>query len=225
MQKEKTILDILGPVMTGPSSSHTAGAVRLGLMAAKISGSPVLNVKLNLYNSFAKTGKGHGTQNALLAGLLGFNVDACEIKNAQLIAMEKGLEFQFAYFDDYNRHPNSADFIIKNEEGLQFTVKGSSIGAGEICISEINGFSFNLKGDYNTLLMMYKDTPGMIYRVANLIQSRNINIASMVCDRNAKGKSASMGICLDSMLPEETYLKLKEINDVYMIRFIERLKF
>ncbi len=225
MQNKKTILDILGPVMAGPSSSHTAGAVRLGLIAGKILGSKPKKVTFNLYNSFAKTGKGHGTGNALIAGLLGFDVDSDEIKNAPLIALDFGLDYKFNLFDDYNRHPNSVDFIMEDSSGLSLTVKGASTGAGEILIEEINGFSFNIRGDYNTLLLMYKDTPGMIYRAANLIQSRNINIASMNCDRNAKGKDASMGICLDSPLPESVFAQLKEIKDIYMIRYIERLKF
>lgn len=223
MQHEKTILDILGPVMAGPSSSHTAGAIRLGLLAGRIFGETPCSVVFNLYNSFAKTGKGHGTQNALTAGILGFDVDADEIKTSPLIALERGIDTSFNYFEDYNRHPNSVDFIIKNKN-LEMTVKGASIGAGEVLIDEINGYSFNLRGDYDTLLLMYKDTPGMIYRAANLIQSRNINIASMNCDRSAKGKGASMGICLDSPLPSEVYDKLKEIDDVYIIRLIGKLK-
>lgn len=222
MQNRKNILDILGPIMVGPSSSHTAGALRLGLMARKIFGSTPKKVVFNLYNSFAKTGKGHGTQFALLAGLLGYNVDSVEIKKSFDLAKEAGLEFQFNYIDDYNRHPNSVDFdMISN--GLNLTVKGCSVGAGEILIEEIDGFSFNLRGDYNSLLLMYKDTPGMIYKVTNLIQSYGINIASMNCDRQAKGKGASMGICLDSKLPDEAYLKLKEIEDVYLIRLIGKL--
>ncbi len=222
MQNKKTILDVLGPIMAGPSSSHTAGAVRLGLLALKIFGSTPSNVQCNLYNSFAKTGKGHGTQNALIAGLLGLNVDSFDIKNSFEIASKKGLKYSFNYIEDYNRHPNSVDFIMNNNV-LSMTIKGASTGAGEVSINEINGFSFNLKGDYPTLLLMYKDTPGMVYRVANLIQSVNINIASMVCDRSQKGEGASMGICLDSPLPDGLFEKIKNIDDIYLIRFIERL--
>ncbi|MCD8024450.1 MAG: L-serine ammonia-lyase, iron-sulfur-dependent subunit beta [Candidatus Gastranaerophilales bacterium] len=223
MQNKKTVLDILGPVMVGPSSSHTAGALRLGLLAGRIFGSGLKNVEFHLYNSFAKTGKGHGTQNALIAGLLGLNTDDEKIKSSPLLAMERGLEYNFSYFDDYNRHPNSVDFIMSDKNGLKITVKGSSIGAGEVVIEEINGYSFNLRGDYPTLLLMYKDTPGMIYRVANLIQSRSINIASMICDRAQKGAGASMGICLDSSLSDEVYEQIEKIEDIYMIRLIGKL--
>ncbi len=222
MKNKKNILDILGPSMIGPSSSHTAGALRLGLIAGKIFGEDIKKISFNLYNSFAKTGKGHGTENALIAGILGFKADDAEIKIADKIAKEKNIEIKFNYLEDYTRHPNSVDFIIENNASTM-TIKGSSVGAGEIVIEEIDGFSFDLKGDYDTLLLMYKDTTGMIYRVANLIQSRNVNIASMKCDRCAKGKGASMGICLDSKLPLEAYNKLKEIEDVYLIRLIERL--
>ena len=225
MQNKKTILDILGPVMVGPSSSHTAGACRLGLIAGKIFGSVPNKVVFNLYNSFVKTGQGHGTQMALLAGILGFDVDSVEIKNSFEIAKCRNIQFEFNNFEDYNRHPNSVDFIMQNNEGETITVKGCSIGAGEILIEEINGFSFNFKGDYNTLLLMYKDAPGMIYRVANLIQAQNINIASMNCDRKAKGMGASMGICFDSKLPYSLFEKIKTIGGIYLIRYIERLKF
>ncbi len=225
MQNKKTILDILGPIMIGPSSSHTAGACRLGLIAGKIFGSTPKKVVFNLYNSFVKTGMGHGTQMALLAGILGFDVDSVDIKNSFEIAKNKNIEFEFNNFEDYNRHPNSADFIIEGENSEKIVVKGCSIGAGEILIEEINGFLFNFKGDYNTLLLMYKDVPGMIYRVANLIQSQNINIASMNCDRAAKGLGASMGICLDSKLTSDLFEKIKEIDGIYLIRYIERLKF
>lgn len=223
MQNRKTILDILGPVMVGPSSSHTAGAARLGFLAGKIFGEKPSYIVFNLYNSFAKTGFGHGTQNALLAGIMGFGVDAPEIKTSYELAKKSGINFEFNYLDDYTRHPNSVDFIISNPN-LKMIIKGSSVGAGAVVIEEVDGYSFNLRGDYETLLLMYKDTPGMIYRVANLIQSRNINIASMNCDRCAKGKGASMGICLDSKLPLDIYNLLSEIEDIYVIRLIGKLK-
>lgn len=209
--------------MAGPSSSHTAGALRLGFLAGKIFGSIPKKVIFNLYNSFAKTGKGHGTDCALVAGILGFEVDASEIKNSKEIAKNCGLEIEFNYFDDYNRHPNSVDFIMSDEK-LNMTVKGCSVGAGEVLVEEIDGYSFNLRGDYETLLLMYKDAPGMVYKVANLIQSENVNIASMSCDRCAKGKGASMGICLDSPLPDKVYQEIKELDDVYIIRLIGKLK-
>lgn len=220
MQNKKTILDILGPVMVGPSSSHTAGAVRLGFLAGKIFGSIPEKIVFNLYNSFAKTGMGHGTQNALIAGILGYDVDAIETKNAFEIAKSKGLEIKFNLFEDYNRHPNSVDFIFDDK----MIIKGISTGAGEVLIKEVNGFSFNLKGDYDTLLLMYKDTKGMIYRVTNLIQSRNINIASMNCDRSSKGGGASMGICLDSAPVDDIFDELKKIDDIYLIRLLGKLK-
>ena len=222
MQNKKSVLDILGPVMIGPSSSHTAGAVRLGKLSGEIFGQTIKSVVFNLYNSFAKTGFGHGTQNAILAGILGFNVDDVKIKDSFNIAKKSGLNFEFNYFDDYTRHPNSVDITMKNNE-LEMTVKGASVGAGEVVIQDINGFSFNIRGEYDTLVLMYKDAPGMIYRVASLIQSKNINIASMNCDRSARGKNASMGICLDSKLPLSVYEKIKQIDDMYIIRLVRKL--
>lgn len=222
MQKTKSLFDVIGPVIIGPSSSHTAGAVRLGLIAGKIYGEKPEKVKFILYNSFAKTGKGHGTDKGLLGGVLGFNVDDERIKEAFEIANEKNLSFEFEYLEDYNRHPNSVDIIF--EGARKMSVSGNSVGAGEIIINKINGYSFNIDGDYPTLVLIYKDKPGMVYRVSALLQGQDVNIASMHCDRNARGEEASMGICLDSPVSENILAELNKIDEIYLIRNIEALK-
>lgn len=221
MSKNKTLLDIIGPSMIGPSSSHTAGACRIGLMAGRIFGSTIKRVDFTLYNSFAKTGFGHGTELALLAGVMGFYPDNPLLKDADKIAKENEIEFNFHYKADYSVHPNTVDISFLGEDEVKVT--GVSLGAGEICINKINGYKFDLRGDYTTLILIYKDAPGVVYRVTNLIQSQNVNIASMHCDRNAKGQVASMGIALDNEVSEYTLKKLSEINDMYFIRKLEKI--
>lgn len=222
MQKNKTLFDVIGPVIIGPSSSHTAGAVRLGLLAGKIYGQKPQKVKFTLYNSFAKTGKGHGTDKGLLGGVLGFNVDDERIKNAREIAQNEDVEYEFEYREDYNRHPNSVD--IDFESPIKMRLSGNSLGAGEVVINKINGYSFNINGDFPTLVLIYKDKPGMVYRVSALIQHQDVNIATMHCDRNAKGEEASMGICLDSVLPDYVIEELQKIDEIYLIRNIEAIE-
>ena len=221
MQKTKTLFDVIGPVMIGPSSSHTAGAVRLGLLAGKIYGKTPENVKFVLYNSFAKTGKGHGTDKGLLGGVLGFNVDDERIKNACEIARERGIAYEFEFREYNNRHPNSVEIIFENPDRM--TLCGSSLGAGEVVINKINGYSFDIKGDFPTLVLIYRDKPGMVYRVSALIQGQDVNIATLHCDRSAKGEEASMGICLDSPLPDYVIRELQKIDEMYLIRNIEAL--
>lgn len=223
MEKAKTLFDVIGPVIIGPSSSHTAGAVRIGYLAGKIFGHKPDSVDFRLYNSFAKTGKGHGTDKGLLGGVLGYDVDNERIKTAFEDAKKLKIKYKFEYLEDYNKHPNSADIIFE-KDGSTMEISGISVGAGEVAITKINGYKFNINGDYDTLILIYKDKPGMIYRVTALLQGQNINIATMHCDRNAKGQEASMGICVDGQVSDYIINELEKIDEVYLIRNIEVLK-
>ena len=218
--KQSTIIDIISPIMAGPSSSHTAGAVRLGLMARNIYQKKPEKVTFRLYNSFAQTGKGHGTDKGLLAGLLGLPVDDSRIKNIFSSELAQQFEYNYEYLEDFNRHPNAVDFVLDGENG-KMTISGESVGAGEIVIRKINDFSVKLTGKYNTLLLIYKDIPNMISRVTNSI---HINIASLNCDRYAKGEDASMTICLDGNLDKKVIDFLGLIEDVYFISYIKKLE-
>lgn len=215
---QKTLFDVISPIMVGPSSSHTAGAIRLGLMARNIYSNPIKKVYFKLYNSFARTGFGHGTQKGLFAGILGHSVADKEIKN--IFDMVKDVEYKFEYADDLSRHPNSVDIVINDD----MKISGESIGAGEIRITEINGFSVRISGNYHTILLMYKDKPGMISTVSNIIQSQNINIASLHCDRNEKGGTASMYIALDVYASDQIVKIISEIPDVYYATQIRKLE-
>lgn len=214
--KNKGLFDVISPIMIGPSSSHTAGAIRLGLMARCIYNNKIDSVEFTLYNSFAQTGKGHGTDKGLLAGIMGYHVDDIRTKNIYSIA---DVKYKFNFKEDLSRHPNSVDIKINDE----MQISGESIGAGEIRITSINGFSVNLAGQYHTILLMYKDKPGMISKASKIIQDNNINIASLHCDRNEKGGTASMYFALDVNPSEEIVEEIKKIDDVYFVTKIRKL--
>ncbi len=216
--EQKSIFSVISPIMAGPSSSHTAGAVRLGLMARNIYNKPFKKVKFILYNSFATTGFGHGTDKGLLAGLLGYSVDDADIK--RIFDIVKGIDYSYEYVEDMSRHPNSVDFIIDDN----MTISGDSIGAGEIRISNINGFSADIDGKYDTLILSYRDKPGMISKVSNLIQKQKVNIASLHCDRDSKGGVATMYVALDIPVGDEVLGQIKQIKDVFYTANVRKLK-
>ena len=216
--EQKSLFSVISPIMVGPSSSHTAGAVRLGLMARNIYKNEFKKVKFVLYNSFAKTGFGHGTDKGLLAGVLGYSVDEICIKN--IFDIVENIEYSYEYKEDISRHQNSVDINFDDK----MTVSGDSVGAGEIRINNINGFSVNIDGSYDTLLLMYKDVPGMISQVSDIIQKQKVNIASLHCDRSSKGGTASMYLALDIPVGDDVVEKVKQIKDVFFVTNIRKLK-
>ena len=216
--EQKSLFSVISPIMVGPSSSHTAGAVRLGLMARNIYKNEFKKVKFVLYNSFAKTGFGHGTDKGLFAGVLGYSVDEICIKN--IFDIVDNIEYSYEYREDISRHPNSVDIILDDK----MTVSGDSVGAGEIRINNINGFSANIDGSYDTLLLMYKDVPGMISQVSDIIQKQKVNIASLHCDRSSKGGTASMYLALDIPVGDDVVNQVKQIKDVFFVTNIRKLK-
>lgn len=220
--KQSSIFDIISPIMVGPSSSHTAGAVRLGLLAANIYGQTVKKVKFKLYNSYALTGHGHGTDKGLLAGVLGFAVDDVRIRDVFNLPEAKQVEYSFELLEDFNRHPNAVDFIF--EGGQKMFISGDSVGAGNVLITNINGFETNLSGEYNTLVVNYKDKPGIISKISGIIQNEGVNIATLVGDRSAKGEEASLCIALDSALNYSIIAKINQIDDIYLVRHIKKLE-
>ncbi|MDD3437136.1 MAG: L-serine ammonia-lyase, iron-sulfur-dependent subunit beta [Candidatus Gastranaerophilales bacterium] len=220
--KQSSLFDIISPIMVGPSSSHTAGAVRLGILASNIYGATPKKVTFKLYNSYAQTGKGHGTDKGLLAGVLGFSVEDVRIKNIFDLPEAKEIQYKFEFLEDFNRHPNAVDFIFEGTQKM--IVSGNSIGAGNVEITKINGFSVKLSGEYNSLVVIYKDKPGMISKISGLIQTEGVNIATLVCDRTAKGEDASMCICLDAALNYSVIEKIKKIDDMYVVRHVGKLE-
>lgn len=216
--EQQSIFSVISPIMVGPSSSHTAGAVRLGLMARNIYKESFKKVKFVLYNSFATTGFGHGTDKGLLAGLLGYSVDDSRIKN--IFETVKDVEYNFEFVQDISRFPNSVDIIIDDKR----KISGDSVGAGEIRITSIDKFAVNINGTYDTLLMFYKDKPGMISQVSDIIQKNSINIATLHCGRSSKGGVASMCIELDVPATGEIVETVKNLKDVFFVTNIGKLK-
>lgn len=220
--KKSTLFDIISPVMIGPSSSHTAGAVRLGLLAKNIYKNTPKKVVFKLYNSYAHTGKGHGTEKGLLAGVLGLSVDDRRIKNIFESDIAKEIDYNFEYYDNFKYHPNAVEMIFEGENKM--FIAGESVGAGEVAIRKIDDFNVKLTGKYNTLILVYKDMPGMISQVTSILQSKNINIASLICDRNAKGKEASMIISIDGNIDSSVVETVEEIPEVYFVSYVEKLE-
>lgn len=219
--KQTSIFDIISPIMIGPSSSHTAGAVRLGLLAKNIYGGTPKKVVFKLYNSYALTAKGHGTDKGLLAGVLGLSVDDRRIKDIFNSELVKDIDYRFEFEENFKKHPNAVDFVFEN--GRSMKIYGESVGAGEVVVRNIDDFSVKLTGKYNTLMIVYEDLPGMISKVSSLIQAKNINIASLHCDRYAKGEDASMCICIDGELDDDVINKIKSIDKVYFVSYIKKL--
>ena len=157
------IFDILGPVMIGPSSSHTAGAARMGNMARTLLGSEPVETKIHLHGSFAETGKGHGTDRALLGGIMGFSADDTRIRDSFAIATDRGLGYSFTPNEvETDIHPNTVDIRMENAAGQVMTVRGESLGGGKVRIVRINGVEVDFTGEYNALIVVQKDKPGVV---------------------------------------------------------------
>jgi len=220
--KKSTLFDIISPVMIGPSSSHTAGAVRLGLLAKNIYKNTPKKIVFKLYNSYAQTGKGHGTEKGLLAGTLGLSVDDRRIKDIFNTDIAKSIDYKFEYAENFKYHPNAVEITFIGDNNM--FIAGESVGAGEIAIRKINDFTVKLTGKFNTLLIVHKDKPGMISQVTSLLQYHNINVASLFCDRSAKGQEASMAVCIDGNIKPDIISVVEEIPDVYFVSYVEKLE-
>ena len=212
--------DILGPIMIGPSSSHTAGAARLGKIAGIIGGTDIVEVQFLLHGSFAKTYKGHGTDKALVAGILGMDPWDERLKDSLTIAKEKGLKVSFGEIDLGDVHPNTVKFAIKKKDGRMISVVGSSIGGGSIVITEVDGEVVEFTGEYPTLIIKHKDIPGMVTKVTWLMYKESINIAFMQVFRSSKGLSATMLFETDTLVSDNIIEKIKSLGDITSIRVI-----
>ncbi len=205
------VFDIVGPVMIGPSSSHTAGAVRLGLMAGKILGEKAVKAEILLHGSFAQTYRGHGTDKALIGGIMGFEPEDGRLREALEIAQENGLEYSFQPVDIPEAHPNTAVLILTGEKGRQVRVEGASIGGGNIRISRIGDFEVYLTGKYPALVIVHKDRPGVINMVTTVLARYKINIAYMKVSRKIRGQEAMMILETDEELSTEVVEACSEI--------------
>ena len=210
MQKEYSVFDIVGPRMIGPSSSHTAGAVRIAHVARHVAHYDVSEVTFTLYGSFAETGRGHGTDKALIAGVLGMNPDDVHIPDAYRIAREKGILVEVIFSDEPVDQPNTARVHIVGKEGKTVDVVGVSVGGGNILITEINGLSVELTGEFPAVVIRHKDQPGVIAEISGELKNMEMNIVSMKVFRHKKGDDAFMITETDEKVTDEMADKLRE---------------
>ena len=209
------IFEIIGPIMVGPSSSHTAGAVRIGLVARKLLARPPIRAELLLHGSFAATGRGHGTDRALVAGLLGFEPDDTRIPDSFAYAKKAGLDFHFDTVQLRDAHPNSVLLRLWAEpDGKPMEVIGASIGGGRIEIREFNGIKLRFSAEAPTLIVKNRDNPGSVADVSYLISRRNINIATFQVNRSSRGGEAVMVIECDTPIRQELITAIRSMPDI-----------
>ncbi|WP_029409651.1 L-serine ammonia-lyase, iron-sulfur-dependent subunit beta [Treponema pedis] len=216
------IFDIIGPVMIGPSSSHTAGAVRIGYLTRMLLAEPAVEACVYLHGSFAHTYKGHGTDRAIAAGIMGMKPDNERIRNSLTLAKEQGLNIKFETIELSNAHPNTAFIEVKGIDGKKLSVKGSSIGGGNIIITEINGKQVEITGKSPTLVVEYSDIPGRIAAITSITARHRINISQIHIGRDYRGGTATMclqmdGLSVDSTVKEDI-LKIDNVYDAILIQ-------
>ncbi|MCR5809051.1 MAG: L-serine ammonia-lyase, iron-sulfur-dependent subunit beta [Clostridiales bacterium] len=195
-----SVFDIIGPRMTGPSSSHTAGAARLGYIARRIIGAELDRVHFTLYGSFAETGRGHGTDKALIAGILGCEPDDARIRSAYKLARDSGVQVEFTWSDEPVEHPNTVRIEAVDVNGKETEVVGVSVGGGNILITEINHLAVEVTGDYPTLIIQHHDMPGVISDVCRVLAQLGVNIAYMKVFRHGRGDDDAF-MCIESDEP------------------------
>ncbi|GIM29425.1 L-serine dehydratase, iron-sulfur-dependent subunit beta [Clostridium polyendosporum] len=222
--KKYGVFDVIGPIMIGPSSSHTAGAARLGKVARAIAGEDIKEVKFFLHGSFAKTYKGHGTDRALVAGILGMEPSDLRLRNSLEIANNLGIKYEFKEADLGERHPNTVKFLINSGADNECEIIGSSIGGGSILITEVNNQEVYFTGEYPTVIISHRDIPGVISKVTAILYDNNINIAFMSVFRTQKGKEATMVFGVDSAIIEEIVETIKKIEAISKVTTINPVK-
>lgn len=217
-----SVFDVLGPHMVGPSSSHTAGACAIALLAQKMKNRALKEVEFTLYGSFAKTCRGHGTDRALLGGIMGFATDDIRIRDSFEIAKERRIAYRFILDEKETEvHPNTVDIRMISENGTQMTVRGESLGGGKVRIVRINQVQVDFTGEYNAVIIIQKDRPGVAAHITRTLSDQGVNIAFMRLFREAKGETAYTIVESDDRLPEdiaETLLENPNVRDVMLVQ-------
>ncbi|WP_172197636.1 L-serine ammonia-lyase, iron-sulfur-dependent subunit beta [Saccharibacillus qingshengii] len=216
----KNVFSIIGPSMVGPSSSHTAGAVRIGLIARQLLGTKPSSVKIALYGSFAETYWGHGTDLALAGGLLGYATDDARVAEALEEAERLGIEITFVKGVGMAPHPNTAKLELKAENGRTAQVLGASIGGGNVMIHEMNGFDVRCSGEYPTIVVLHDDRPGVIASLTAVLGASDTNIGYMGVDRKGRSAEAMTVMELDSVPDQRLLAQLRQIEDVKEVTVI-----
>ena len=216
------IFDMMGPVMVGPSSSHTAGAARIGNMGRTLLGEEVARADIGLHGSFAETGFGHGTDRALLAGLLGMKPDDLRIPNAYEEANRAGMAYSFRTVELRDAHPNTALLELTGKSGKQLTLQASSIGGGAIVVNKIDGIDVNFTGDFNTLIVRNQDESGSVAAITSILSQVHINVAHMSVNRHRRGGDALMVIETDQHIKPRQVEFLSELPGILSVTYYDK---
>ena len=206
------ILDIIGPVMVGPSSSHTAGAVRIGLVAGKLLAEPIKEAQIHL----------HGSDRAIVAGLLGLAVDDARIPHSFELADEAGMKFSFDHVELVDAHPNTVKLNLTGVNGSVLEVVAASIGGGRIRVCEIDGLPANFEGDYPTLIVRNIDQPGHVMEVTAMLGHKGVNIATLQLFRQSRGGQAAMVIECDQEVPAESIKWLSRQEGIVKVTYLSQ---
>ena len=217
------VFDIIGPVMVGPSSSHTAGACKIGNIAALILGEAPKKADITLYGSFAKTGAGHGTDKALVAGIMGYRSDDVRIRDAFSHAKHAGLEVSFECKDKIGIHPNTAKVVLAGESGNKVSVTGSSVGGGRVVIRAVNDFDTSFSGENHTTIVVHTDKPGVIAFVSKILADEDVNIAKMSTQRSKRGGTAALIIEADQAPSGDSINKMTQHSMVHEIFVVPKV--
>lgn len=212
--------DIIGPVMVGPSSSHTAGAVKIGYLSHKLMDEPIRRAEILLYGSFLATGTGHGTQKAIVAGLLGMKPDDMRIPDSFNWAKQENMEFHIGEADLKDAHPNSVQLILTGSSGRTLEIIGESLGGSRINIVQIDGLSANIQGDYPTLIVHNIDQPGHVAEVTSMLSHKSVNIATMHLYRSSRGGNAVMVIECDQEVPTDSIKWIEHLEGVIKVTYL-----
>mgnify|MGYP003588683816 CR=1 FL=1 len=214
------MFDIIGPIMIGPSSSHTAGAARIGKIARQLLGGEPVQAKIGLWGSFQKTYIGHGTDRALIGGLLGMEVDDARLRDSLRFAEQAGLQATFYSAKLKAAHPNTVVLEVSNRQGRSIRLQAASVGGGEIVVQSVDGLETAITGHANTLVLTYRDTPGMIAMISGVVAAGQLNIATMRVSRSAVGGEAMVTLELDGNADAELVKRLDALTDVYHVAYL-----
>ncbi len=218
------VFDIIGPIMVGPSSSHTAGACRIGKYARGILSEEPMNAVIKLSGSFKKTYKGHGTDKAIIAGLLGFNEDDERIRDSIEIAKKEGRDFKILEEDIENAHANTTEITMIKASGEKVVIEGASIGGGDILITRINDANVNINGLFDVLVVGHTDIPGMVYKITKVLYDWKININGLSLHREEKLGNAVAIIEVDDKISDKLCEEIRDIEDVKYVTLLHSLK-
>lgn len=216
------LFDIIGPVMVGPSSSHTAGAARIGQVVLDLLGEAVAGAKIGFHGSFSKTYEGHGTDRAVVGGLMGMHVDDLRLRNSLDLAREAGLDITFETIKLRGVHPNTLLVEAWSASGKRVSVQASSVGGGNIMVNSLNGLEVGFSGKENTLIIRHQDAPGAISSVSGLLAGWRLNIATMRVFRKEAGSEAVMAIELDDPLDPMLIHALEAVHGITSVTYLAR---